>query len=56
MASFWFKDASNLPSHFKRECLGVRNRETEGRYSENAVERCVSAGIQAAQEPELGTS
>ena len=46
--------AQFTPSHFKRECLGVRSRETKGWYSEEAVERCVAAGIQAGLEPELG--
>ena len=46
--------ATFTPSHFKRECLGIRSRETKGWYSEEALQRCVAAGIASGLEPCLG--
>jgi hypothetical protein len=43
-------------SHFKRECLGIRSRETAGWYSEEALEKCVATGVANKLEPEIGRS
>ncbi len=45
-------------SHFLRECLGIRARETKGWYSEEEVNRCVQVGVRAGLQPEIarGTS
>ena len=42
------------PSHFKRECLGIRSRETKGWYSEEDLQRCIAAGTASGLEPCLG--
>ena len=41
-------------SHFKRECLGIRSRETKGWYSEEDLQRCIATGIANGLEPCLG--
>jgi hypothetical protein len=41
-------------SHFLRECLGIRRRETRGWYSEDKVNACVEAGIGEGVEVMLG--
>ena len=43
-------------SHFLRECLGVRVRETAGFYSEAALARCVELGLAHGLQPEIGRS
>jgi hypothetical protein len=48
--------AQFTPSHFLRECLGIRKRETAGWYSEEAISRCMAAGIVNGLEPELARS
>jgi hypothetical protein len=40
-------------SHFMRECLGIRVRETKGWYSEEDLHRCVATGINNGLEPEI---
>lgn len=39
-------------SHFQREALGLWARETRGWYAEDALDRCVAAGIAAGTQPE----
>jgi len=39
-------------SHFMRECLGIRVRETKGWYTEEDLERCTLTGIKNGLEPE----
>ena len=41
-------------AHFQREGLGLWARDTKGFYSEDALERCVQAGIAAGTEVECG--
>ena len=40
--------------HWMREGLGIWARETQGWYSENALNRCVEAGLGNGLEPECG--
>lgn len=40
-------------SHFLRECLGVRVRESSSWYSEEAINRCLQQGITNGLEPEI---
>jgi hypothetical protein len=41
-------------SHFRREGLGIRSRETAGWYSEEALDRCAAAGERDGLEPQMG--
>lgn len=41
-------------AHFQREALGIWARDTKGFYSEDALDRCVQAGIAAGTEVECG--
>lgn len=43
-------------AHYKREVLGLWARETRGWYSEDALERCVAAGLANGTEPETARS
>ena len=43
-------------AHFLREALGLWARDTQGFYSEDALARCVAAGILAGTEPETQRS
>lgn len=45
---------SRSRAHFQREGLGIWARDTKGFYSEDALERCVQAGIAAGTEVECG--
>ena len=43
-------------AHFLREGLGLWARDTQGFYSEDALSRCVTAGVMADTQPEIARS